>query len=212
MGKARKTLQRLRLGRAAVSAALGLALAIVTQGCATTGPTDQFRRDRTLREYFTPEARAVLRHVPMHYGELPGFDGFAIGNDPGTRLAGMILGFGNRRQVVVDADCDGLTIFHEYIHQAQYSGLIDTRLFLERYERLRQDPHYARIPRTWESYIRRRYGQSTAAAALIYGRGITRELIAYLIQGRMEGWYDLPDYMLDVYRDTVRLDAAPRRS
>jgi len=180
---------------------------LLAASCATVPPPDHTRRDAVLEEYFTPEAARILRQVPLHYGGAQGFGGVAIGDDTGSRLLGFFQGFGNRRQVILNFRSDDMTVFHEDIHQAQYSGLIDERLFRERYERLKRDPHYEGIPRRWDRYLRRVYARSPAIGALLYGRGITRERIAFLIEGWMMGSYELPDYMLEVYERAVRLEA-----
>jgi hypothetical protein len=180
-------------------------------GCATVSPPDDLRRNAVLEKYFTSEAGRMLRHVPLRYGTLPGYGGIAIGDDPAMRLLSYVQGFGNRRQVILSENFDDMTLFHEYIHQAQYSGLIDTAFFLERYSMLTQDPRYVLIPERWEEYLWRDYGRSPAVAVLLYDQGVTRELIAYLLEGWMLRWYDLPDYILDVYRPAVRLEAREER-
>lgn len=174
-------------------------------GCVATRP-DNLRRDVVLQDFFTPDAVKELETIPLYYGHLEGFCGLAVGDDLGTRVAGVLLGFGNRRQVILGYDCDDLALFHEYVHQAQYSGLIDTGLFRERVSWLFNDPFYGDIPRRWQAVILREYGRGPALAALLYRRGLTRELVAYLIEGWVAGAYDLPDYFLDVYAGTVRLD------
>jgi hypothetical protein len=176
-------------------------------GCSTISPPDDLRRNAVAQKFFTPEAGRVLRHVPLRYAPLPGYAGIAIGNDTGSRATAILQGFGNRRQVVMSPNSDDITLFHEFIHQCQYSGLIDTALFEERYAKLKRDPRFARIPERWEEYLWRDYGRSPALAALLYDRGVTRELIAYLIEGWMLKWYDLPEYMLDVYRPAVRFES-----
>lgn len=184
-----------------------LLLTALAAGCATVPPPDNSRRDAVLGEFFTAPAAAVLARIPLHYGHVSGYSGVAIGDDAGSRILGYAQGFGNRRQVIMGYRSDDMTLFHEYIHQAHYSGLIDEQLFRERYDILKDDPRYAHIALRWERYLRRVYGRSPALFALLYGRGVTRELIAFLIEGWMMGLYDLPDYMLDVYRPAVRLEA-----
>lgn len=192
------------MARVAIPAAL-----LVLTGCISTRP-DPVRRDLMLQEFFTPEAVAELETIPLYYGHLEGFCGFAVGDDLGTRAAGVLLGFGNRRQVVLSPDCDDLALFHEYLHQAQYSGCIDTRQFLERLDWLFSDELYGDIPRRWKALILREYARGPAIVALLYRRGLTRELMAYIIEGWVAGAYDLPDYFLEVYADTVRLERRPK--
>ena len=58
-------------------------------------------RDQLLPILFTPETLAVIGEVPMYQGSLDLADGLAVGDDIGSRLAGVVRGYGNERQVIV---------------------------------------------------------------------------------------------------------------
>src|SRR5690606_31015379 len=138
------------------------------------------------------------------------------GDDFGSRLLSVFSGFGNRRQVIIsqDSPAEDMLILHEYVHQADYFGLIDKSLFRERYAILRQDIHFRDLAEGWESRIVRYHasgGFGYGLVALAYNHGLERELIAYLIQGWIEEMYELPEYMLEVYVGVIRMDARERR-
>ena len=188
--------------------ALGL-VALALGGCNLFTPTDNARRDAVLAAHFTQEAAAVLGDIPLRSGGVGGTWSMAIGDDWGSRLASTFYGYGNRRQVLMSEGADDLVVFHEYVHQAHYSGLISDQLFQERYSRLRCDPEFARVAEMLEEFIWENYTEDVFTwLALLYDGGLTRELIAYAIEGWKRGLYDLPDYFLDVYRDTVRMPVA----
>jgi hypothetical protein len=169
-------------------------------------PLDE-QRDRVLEAYFTEEAIAVIGDIPMYTADLAGSGGFSIGDDWGSRLISSFLGYGGERQVLISEGASDRTVFHEYLHQADYAGLLSRDLFDERYAILREDETYAYIALDWEQFLRDVYtDKPQQAISLAYDDGPTRELLAYLIQGWIRGDYDLPDYFLDVYRGVIRLD------
>lgn len=203
-------------GAAFRSLAAGLlSLLLLATGCPLLSvsrfPSDDARRDAVLSAYFTEEAIEFLGTIPLRYGKLPGGCAVAIGDDWASRSLAIALGFGDERQVIVDPECaeDDLLIFHEYIHQADYAGLLSRRLFHERFARLRRDPAYSAIAEEWIEFLAESYcSDFLLCMTLAYEAGVTRELIAFVIEGWVAGYHDLPDYFLEVYDGVVRMDVS----
>ena len=193
-----------------LSLLLGMALAPLA-GCGTqaAGPgTFDEIRDGVLDRYFTEEAAQLLREIPLNQGAVNLSGAFAVGPDVGTRLASWIYGNGCHRQVLVTASPDEMIVFHEYVHQADYSGLIDREAFAEQYDRLKADEEYRGIAEGLEEMILWFHSLNFwNEIALAYNDGMTRELIAHLIEGYVGGDYDLPDYLLEVYAPVVRIQS-----
>jgi len=175
------------------------------------GPGDlDARRDEVLEKYFTEEAARILSRVPLNEGTVNFSGGFAVGFDWGSRLASWWYGNGGFRQVLIAETADEFVIFHEYIHQADYSRLIDRELFEARLEELRADDQYRAHVEEVEASIRDAHsGDGLSELALAYNDGLTREMVAYLIEGYVRGDYDLPQYFLEVYSSVVQLSAEP---
>ena len=191
-----------------LSVLLGMALALLV-GCgaqiAGPGTYDEVRDD-VLDRYFTEEAAQILREIPLNQGTVNLAGAFAVGPDWGSRLASWVFGNGCHRQVLVTSSPDELIVFHEYVHQADYSGLIDRQAFAEQYARLKADDEYRQIAEGLEETILWFHSLNFwNQVALAYHDGMTRELIAHLIEGYVGGDYDLPDYLLEVYAPVVRI-------
>jgi|GEM_PF-3725787 len=190
----------------------GLALPLsLLAGCGQYAPGPgklDSRRDAVLAAYFTEEAEEILRVVPLNEGTVNRAAGFAVGDDWGSQLASWVYGYGAFRQVLIAPSADECTIFHEYVHQADYSGLIDRQEFNTRVEQLRAEVGYRAIVEKAEAVIRDAHsGDFLSELALAYNDGLTRELIANLIVGYVRGDYDLPEYFLEVYSRALRLGA-----
>jgi len=115
------------------------------------------------------------------------------------------------RQVLVSPPgLSDLSVMHEYVHQAVVSGLIDRSSFTAAYAILKEDEAYADIPTEYEprvtDHLCRDQNDWRCPIVLAYDDGLGRELIAFLIQDWVAGQIDLPDYLLDVYRQTLRID------
>ncbi|UCE61635.1 MAG: hypothetical protein JSU63_07780 [Phycisphaerales bacterium] len=169
------------------------------------GDLDEYR-DEVLDRYFTEDAARILRYVPLSEGTVNVAAGFSVGPDWGSRLASAVFGNGGERQVLIVETVGELVVFHEYIHQADYFGLIDRELFASRYEQLLAGVGYRAIAEDAEATIIELHsGDFLSQLALAYNDGLTRELIAYLIAGYVRGDYDLPEYFLEVYESVVRI-------
>jgi len=174
-------------------------------------------RNRVLPQYFEQPAVGELETVPMFYAENLNFGGFAVGDDWGSRLLSVYYGLGNMRQVILailesDYPIAGRSlIFHEYIHQAEYSGLISRSLFKERLEQLRGDTAYAQTAADLDEFLAVLLeGGFVEDLPYTYDDGINREAMAYLIEFWADGCFDLPDYVLEVYAGVVLPDPASR--
>jgi hypothetical protein len=173
--------------------------------CDSVSPALNAWRDEVLATYFTEEAIAVIGNVPMRYCHLGGGWSMAVGDDWGSRLASVAAGCGNCRQVVLSEWADDYTVVHEYVHQADYAELISRDLFEERYGQVRGDPLYADIALALEDWLLEEYASDlNGVLSLVYDDGFMREIVAYLIQGWLMGYYDLPPYMLEVYGGVIR--------
>lgn len=183
-------------------------VALSLAGCGLVPPRPgkwDARRDEVLDRYFTEEAAEILNDVPLNEGQVNLSGSFAVGDDWGSQLASWVYGNGAFRQVLIQASSDEFNILHEYVHQADYSGLIDRELFRTRLKQLRADDAYRAIVEEAEASIRGFYSLNFLnELALAYNDGSTREMIAYLIKDYMRGYYDLPDYVLEVYSSVLR--------
>lgn len=140
-----------------------LAASLATGCCGTSSESDNTRRDEVLERFFTPEAVSVLNDVPLTYGHVGSTLGFSVGDDLGSELISAATGNGCGRQVIIapamsfvaddielsgTVEVDDWVILHEYVHQADYSGLILRDVFREAYQQLRRDPPYQPTFRT----------------------------------------------------------------
>jgi hypothetical protein len=179
-------------------------------GCGAPLSEHVQRRDHVLGAYFTDDAAAVLTGVPLRTTPAVSnrYRGIAIGDDFLTRAASILLGLGNARQVVVVAkflDDDGL-IIHEYLHQADYSGLIDRKLFLERFHLLKTDPEYMDYALHQERSIAQAYGASIfGRAELLLFDGMNVELLAFVGRDIATGDLTPPDYLREPFAHALRM-------
>ncbi len=172
--------------------------------CDSVSPAMDAWRDEVLERYFTEEAIAVIGDVPMRYCDLGGGWSMAVGDDWGSRLASVAAGCGCCRQVVLSEWADDYTVVHEYVHQADYEGLIPRGLFEERYGQLRADPLYSDIAFTIEGWLIEEYASDlNGILSLVYDDGFMREIVAYLIEGWLMDYYELPEYMLEPYGGVI---------
>ncbi len=170
---------------------------------------DNETRDRVLERYFTPEAREILGKVPLRVGELDTLGGLAVGDDIGSRIMGLYLGYPWERQViVVDGSPDEL-IFHEYVHQAEYSGLITIRELLGTLALPDYDPQELAFANWVEESIEESYGADPITAiALAYNDGLNRELLAYLAEYyTFDDTLDWPEQLKSAYSVALRFDS-----
>ncbi len=192
-----------------VTIALLIATLLSVTGCSQRIADRQERRDEVLAKYFTDEAATVLASIPLRSisGNETKYRGIAIGDEPITRLWGVILGLGDARQVVVSdehLDDDGL-IVHEYLHQADYSGLIDRRAFVDQFAVLRTDPDHADYAARRANSILKSYGGSFfGQAELVLFDGLNTELVAFVGKDIATGELVAPPYLWDVYSQTLR--------
>lgn len=177
-------------------------------------------RDELLSLLFTPQAVADLVFVPLRFGNVNDASAFASGNDFGTLLASAVYGNACERQVLVNPQgyssntceedrvrVDPLILFHEYVHQADYSGLISREEFHNQFAKMLEDPEYASVAMTLEADIQVGYNYNfLAPLTLSYDDGLTRELVAWSIERWLVGSIDLPDYILDLYRRALKMD------
>ena len=182
-------------------------------GCTGAFPSDPElleQRDRVLGTYVTEEAIAELVAGPIRFGNTARFGGLALGDDLVSYVGALILGNPPMRQVLVASPgLSDLSIMHEYVHQAAISGFIDRSWFVAAYARLKKDETYADIPTEYEPRVRDNICVEKdwrCPIVFAYDDGVGRELVAYLIQDWVTGQIDLPDYLLDVYRRTLRID------
>lgn len=166
-------------------------------------------RDEVLGQFFTDEAAEALGEVPIRYGDAGGYGGMAMDDTPEYCIAGIYLGIGCGRQIVINAYPSRDLVFHELIHQAENLGLISRRDFLLRLREMRADPDYAIILDDLDSSVsgnRATYVSSFPLGDIWWNLfGFTAsEQIAYLATDyafRTE--YGLPDYMLAVFERTL---------
>jgi hypothetical protein len=174
------------------------------------------RRDEVLPRYFTPEALEVIGDIPMNPGSPNGAIGFAVGDDWGSRLVSAACGYCDQRQVLIYTEAvPERVIFHEYVHQADYSGLISRSLFRERFLMMESDPNpeYQRAAAAVRDLLERLTGENLLAdIAYAYDEGIVREGLAYTIELWSQGEIELPDYMFEVYADAVLPEVEPAES
>lgn len=188
--------------------------AMTTTGCRVRLADQDLRRDEVLATYFTDEAAEVLGAIPLRSvaGNNTKYRGIAIGDDPLTRLWGVMLGLGDERQVVVSEhhlDDDGL-IVHEYLHQADYSGLIGRRVFLEQFTTLKSDPAHAEYAARREASIIASYGESLfGRAELLLFDGLNTELVAFVGKDIATGKLLPPPYLWEPFAQTLRVPLAP---
>jgi len=186
---------------------------IFSVGCAPQEkwPLDDVR-DEVLQAFFTPKAVNAIGNVPMYMGEIGEGWALSVGNDWGSRLLAWAYGYGNERQVLMpyygelprEPWVDFLT-FHEYIHQADYEGLLSRELFASRFEQMRNDPSFAHVAVDVDNFLAGLTEEDSLGNLVYsYDNGLTREAMAYLIQFWADGCFDLPDYMLDVYDGVVQ--------
>ncbi|MFC1691417.1 hypothetical protein ACFL0W_04510 [Nanoarchaeota archaeon] len=113
--------------------------------------------DDVLDKYFTEEAKNVLKDIPVFitYTNHISFFGFSPDNDLISSLGGWFTsghygrqvcinqeGVRDESKISIDEEVLQLYLVHEYIHQAQYAGLIDQEAFNKAYERLLCEKSY----------------------------------------------------------------------
>ncbi len=180
---------------------------LLVTGCIPTSPDDatlETCRDDVLDALFTPDAAAALREVPIRHGSINGSVGFSAGNDWGSQFVSGLYGNGFCRQVLLGPGADAYTVFHEYTHEADYSGLISRTFFEERLEQLLADPDFGPTARALSDAINRAYtAEPLIALSFAYDDGPTRELIAFMADEWLRGECDWPAYFLDVYSGAI---------
>lgn len=196
------------LSRIVVSA-LGSCL-ILGCSCRKDFVEDNEIRDEVLQKYFTPEAVERLSQVPFRIGD---FDinignGLSVGNDLGSQLAASLSGYPWGRQVILKPSfATEYWIFHEYMHQAQYSGFVSRREFNDVFRRLKDDSEYSQDAIEIEEDIIDDYNDSIGTwMALRYNFGLAREMIAYISDHWIFKGYEWPEYFLSVYSRSLKLD------
>lgn len=174
-------------------------------------------RDEILPNAFTDEAITSIGDVPMYQIEFPGFGGaLSVGNDWGSRAVSAIGGYGNERQVLMNvfflpqSNSYQLIVVHEYVHQADYEGLISRDLFRKRIFRMIADPAYEEESEAFLEFLADLAGNGLYGVTLLYDNGVLREGMAYLIEAWVDGCIELPDYVLEVYEDAIRFDSPYR--
>lgn len=200
-----------------------IALVLAILNLAFTGCTPQQKiplndlRDDILPAFFTDDAIAEIGQVPMYSGSINEYWALSVGNDWGSRALAAVYGYGCERQVLMPYSLDephenwlDLLTFHEYIHQADYEGLLSRELFASRLERMRDDPDYADVADALDNLLASLTADPLGELLYTYDSGLTREAMAYLIQYWADGCFDLPDYMLEVYDGVVLPDPASR--
>lgn len=111
------------------------------------------------------------------------------GDDWGSRSLAAAFGYGSERQVLLPyKECDlhdlwiDLLIFHEYVHQADYEGLLSRALFDERLEQMRNDPDYADVAFALDNLLDSLKDKPFGQIGEAYDDGRSREGMAYLMQ------------------------------
>ncbi|GMW02869.1 MAG: hypothetical protein AMXMBFR84_40050 [Candidatus Hydrogenedentota bacterium] len=200
-------------GRAIVLAAGILAVA---GGCVLQKILLNDLRDAILPDYFSAEAIGLVGDVPMYQGDIDGY-ALSVGDDWGSRFLSALFGYGNERQVLVPFAADeprlpwvDLLVFHEYIHQCDYSDVLSRELFIERLAQYRQDPAYADDSAALDALLESLGGNGIQEIGYIYDDGLNREALAYVIEAWVDGCIELPGYMLDVYDGVVLPNPALR--
>lgn len=176
-------------------------------------------RDEVLALLFTQQARDIIESVPIREGDVNGSGGFAAGDDFGSQFISYLYGNGCGRQVLVrlgGASARDIgrgyvvrasLVFHEYIHQADYSGVISRDLFRRRFQRLLEDPGYNEGAAAVRDWVVQEWTRTPLdELAFSYDDGETRELIPSIIELWMYGTIDLPAYMLEVYEFALELE------
>ncbi|MBX3178858.1 MAG: hypothetical protein KF886_16000 [Candidatus Hydrogenedentes bacterium] len=188
------------------------ALAVLGAGCAASYTEANAARDEILETYFTPEAAEVLKAVPLRVGPLTEtVEGLAVGDDLGSRLAGVYFGYPWEKQVIVTPPLSDDTILHEYVHQADYAGFISRSEFAAAVigpEASEADKEYARNVRT---LIRITYGDGLLGTiALWYDDGLNREWLAWLAQNyALDESLEWPAHLIPVYERALQFPTAP---
>jgi len=171
------------------------------------------RRDQVLQKYFTPESIAKLSTVPLRVGEsgAQAYGGLSVGNDIGSRIAAFWWCYPWERQVLVTHPQPvDRVIFHEYVHQADYFGLIPREAFVAALARLKEDPAYGEQVRARERNIVQAYSANIyGKLALWYDDGLTREMVAHLSTDWAFRDADWPPYFLKVYDQALKITEKP---
>lgn len=119
-----------------------------------------------LRRNFTDEAYEVIKDIPVVQSDWIADGGMAAGTNFWSKVAGIFVGIGTDRRVVLSPAClaeDTIeeSIIHEYIHQLHDMQLdgegnwIDEDEFLKAYEATARDHQYAGIVIMTERYANR---------------------------------------------------------
>lgn len=166
-------------------------------------------RDQLLPLLFTSDTLAVIGDIPLYQGSFDLSDTIAVGDDIGSRLASIASGYGNERQVIIGlvergpsdpwSDFEAVLVLHEYVHQADFSGLISHDLFEERLQRMRDDPEFSAVAANLDAFLDELSQGFINRVSFNRDNGRRREAIAYLIDQWASQCFELPDYMLEVY-------------
>lgn len=175
-------------------------------------------RDALLAAAFTPDAAAVLRNVPLRYGEVAGIAAYATDDAPLSRIICAAFGNGFADGVLLSRaaapSCSeggplvpSFTLFHEFLHEADFHGLIDRELFRSRFMQMSEDPAFGEQALAFQEFLQDAYIRSNNSLAVTWGDQLTIELLAHAPVFWLDGSLDLPDYMLEVYNNTIALDS-----
>ena len=170
-------------------------------------------RDALLTMAFTPEATAALSDIPVRYGEVPGAIAYATSDDPLSVIIPAIFGNGFADGVLLShgaaPSCaeggplvPAFTLFHEFIHEADFEGIIDRELFRSRFAQMSEDPAFGEQALAFQAFLI----SISNPLAVTWGDQLTIELFAYAPVYWLDGSLDLPDYVLEVYENVIALD------
>lgn len=185
------------------------AVVLIVSGCSPAAYVeDNANRDRVLDQHFTAEAARSLKAVPLRVGPLAeNIAGLAVGDDIGSRLIAFTFGYPMENQVIIAPGSGDRTIFHEYVHHADYLGLITRQAFAAGAMSPDLDPEQAAVLNGIRAEIIEVYNASPLSAlALIYDDGLNREWLAFAAENyafeETPGW---PQALVTVYQPALRI-------
>lgn len=180
-------------------------------GCPQTQPTEDLNdiRDEVLSKYFTDPAIAVLDSIPLRSASFLSTGIIPIDDDLEDQMLAQVLGLPPGAQIVVssadEATNDSILCYYTYMTHER--GLIDLDEFTRQFDIAASDPAYTASLRNLEKEIDAAFEDNyfLRIGAVVKDDLPQEMLMSSAIVWWIEGAMNLPNHLLDVYKDTIRI-------
>ena len=95
--------------------------------------------DEILQYYFTEQAYEILKDIPTEVPLWTPMTGMSANKNIFHYIALLAQGVIPGRKIVLHASARANAVIHEYLHQAEYRGLIKTEKVIEKYQEFKKE-------------------------------------------------------------------------